>query len=192
VAVDNRLYVEPVAGEILQGDIYRNVPSIHLVARPVLVSRHYKDTPKGVLHGVHSEDGPAPKDGYRWQADQGGESVLAKGFMGNVVLLSHDCEIENDPNHQLVAMIRPITQIQESFRADIMAMKHWAAFPLLAQDEAPAMEDCFVDFRWITSLRPEVLREQDRWARLGPVVLDAMRARFWHYLNRAILEPPPA
>ena len=108
------------------------------------------------------------------------------------VVISHDCEIENDPNHRLVAMIRAITEIQEQFRADIMAMNHWAAFPLLAQNEAPAMEDSFVDFRWITSLRPTALRPEDRFARLAPPVLDAMRVRFWHFLNRRVIEPPAA
>lgn len=186
---EGRIYLEP-GDELLQGDIYRNVPSIHLPSRPIRVSRPYRETEKGDLHGVHKEDGAPPKDGYHWRADQGGENVIAKGFMGLVVVISHDCEIENDPNHRLVAMIRPITEIQAPFRADIMAMKHWAAFPLLAQDEPPAMEESFVDFRWLTSLRPTVLRAEDRVARLAPGVVDALRVRFWHFLNRRVLEPP--
>jgi len=185
------IYLAP-GGELLQGDIYRAVPSIHLSSRPVLVTRPYKEIKGHVLHGVHSEDGPEPQDGYRWGPDQDGENVIARGFMGLAIVLTHDCEIENDPDHRLVAEIRSITEIQEAHRADIMAMHHWAAFPLLAQAAAPAMEESFVDFRRITSLRPEALRPQDRYARLAPGVLDAMRLRFWHFLNRLVVEPPGA
>lgn len=184
-----RIYLTP-GGEILQGDIYANVPSIHLRSRPISVTRPFKETDKGVLVGVHKEEGNnPPKDGYMW-AEQGGETVLAKGFMGMAVVISHDCEIENDPDHRLVAMIRLITEIQPAHRVDIMGMRHWAAFPLLAQTEPPAMEESFVDFRRITSLRPEALRSEDRIARLAPAVLDAMRLRFWYFLNRRIVEAP--
>jgi len=127
------IYLAP-GGELLQGDIYRAVPSIHLSSRPVFVTRLYKEKKGRVLHGVHSEDGPEPQGGYRWAPDQG-ESVIAKGFMGMAIVLTHDCEIENDPDHRLVAEIRPITEIQEAHRADIMAMHHWAAFPLLPRQK---------------------------------------------------------
>jgi hypothetical protein len=157
-----------------------------------MVTRPYKEVKGHVLHGVHSEDGPEPNGGYLWLPDQGGESVISRGFMGMAVVLTHDCEIENDPDHRLVAQIRPITEIQEAHRAEIMAMHHWAAFPLVSQAEPPTMNDSFVDFRRITSLRPEAFRAEDRYARLAQGVLDAMRVRFWHFLNRLVVEPPGA
>ncbi len=184
------IYLAPGGGALLQGDIYRAVPSIHLPSRPVFVTRYFREKQGHVLHGVHSEDGPEPDGGYKWNPDQGGESVLSRGFRGMAVVLTHDCEIENDPDHRLVAQIRPITEIQEAHRAEIMQMHHWAAFPLLAQTAPPAMEDSFVDFRRITSLRPEALRAEDRYARLAQGVIDAMRVRFWHFLNRLVVEPP--
>jgi hypothetical protein len=182
-------YVEATS-ELLQGDVYLKVPSIDLPGRPVAVARPYRPTGDRPLHAVHTEDGLEPQGGFKWRTDQGGEKVIARGFMGMAVVLTHDCEIENDPDHRLVAMIRSITDIQEAHRASIMAGDNWAAFPLRAQSEAPAMTDSFVDFRRITSIRPEVLLDADRYARLAPLVLDAMRTRFWYFLNRRIVEPP--
>ncbi len=185
----SRIYLDP-GDEILQGDIYTHVPAIHIPARPVAVARFHKKTDEREVHGVHYEDGKPPSDGFRWQSDKGGETVLARGFMGMAVLISQDCEIENDLDHRLVAMIRPITEIQPEHRANMMAMKSWAAFPLPAQAEAPAIVESFVDFRRITSLRPEALRPEDRVAHIGPNLLAAMRVRFWYFLNRRVVELP--
>jgi hypothetical protein len=41
-------------------------------------------------------------------------------------------------------------------------------------------------------MRPEALPHADRVARLEPVRLDALRVRFWQFLNRLVLNPPGA
>ncbi len=187
----SRLYLPP-AGEINPGDLYLAVPSIQIESRPLLVARYWKESSRGgSIYGVYDADGTPPTGGFRWQTNQGGETIIVRAFMGPGMILSHECEIDTDPDHRIVAMVRPITDIQVSHRNAILEMRNWAAFPLEAQDEEPPMALSFVDFRRLTTVRAAALNDEDRVASLNPDLRKALRVRFWHYLNRRV-EPPPA
>lgn len=103
----NRIYLPP-RREIYQGDIYRDFPGIYMEARPFRVARFFKATPERDIYGVHREDAEPSTNRFKWGFGQAGEEILARGHLGMAMVISHDCEIENDKNYRTLAMVRPV------------------------------------------------------------------------------------
>ena len=182
-------YVSP-REQISQGDIYLDMPTLHLEVRPVRVARLHKAaaTPGArETYGVHLEkDGQEPQGGFHWNFDAGGELVLARSHRGHAILLSHDCEIDADDDHRTLAMVRPITDLSEEHRQDVLDLKNYAAFPLAAQDDSPSMVLSYVDFRRVTTVRPAVLSSSTRHASVTDDLRKALAERYWLYLFRRL------
>jgi hypothetical protein len=103
------------------------------------------------------------------------------------MVMTHDCEIDNDPDLRLVAMIRPLTAVDADHRATVMSLGVWPYFPLAEQAEPPVMEASFVDFRRVTTVSGAALRDDDRYASLSDVLREAIAERFWQFLFRRVL-----
>lgn len=193
-----RIYLPP-RDETSQGDIYENLPATHIEARPLRIARPFprasgaqpQDELARQKYGVHREDGRPPAGGFRWRFDQSGEDILAHGYLYKAMVLSHDCEIENDPRHRTLAMIRPITDLQPEDQTRVFDFEVFSAFPLEAQEEEPRMERCFIDFRRLTTVRPEVLTASVRLASVTDELRKAVSERFWLYLFRPLEEESP-
>ncbi len=187
------LYIKrPEDAEVLQGDIYVHVPSIYVDSRPLRVARFFQKNPKTGrdIYFVHAEEQNPPKDGFNWNIDKGGveENVLVHGHVAMAVVVSHDCEIENDPSTRTLAMIRPANHLDEDTQAKLFGGGEvFVAFPLKEQDEEPKIERSFVDFRRLTTVRPDVLGQSTRVATLCDELREAMAQRFWEYLFRRVL-----
>lgn len=185
------LYLPPVAGEILQGDIYERMPSTFLDGRPLQVARQFKVKDGHDLWEVHLEDGAGPNGGFKWQVDQGGEgALLVHAHLDLAMVMSHDCEIENDPDARTLAMIRPVTQLSVAAQEALFSGRddaiQYANFPLEVQADSPITERSFVDFRRLTTVRPAVLDASKRVASLTEELRAAIAERFWLYLFRPI------
>ena len=183
-------YLPPREGDFLQGDIYVDLPSIFIDKRPLRVTRSKPAGGPDALT-VHPEDGAPPTGGFKWRMDQGGEpGLLVHAHLGMAMVISHDCEIENDPRTRTLAMIRPITELDEATQSKLFSGKDedvvYAAFPLEAQDEDPKMRRAFVDFRRLTTVRPAVLEASTRVASLSDELRKAVARRFWQYLFRRL------
>ena len=100
------------------------------------------------------------------------------------IVLSHDCEIDKDDRHRALAMVRPITEIQAEHRDGLRRGDQLSAFPLESQDEEPSMVESFVDFRRVTTVRPQLLAQSQRHASLAEEVRKALAEHYWNYLHR--------
>lgn len=192
-------YVPP-RRELSQGDIYRDTPSLEVVSRPLSVARRaHKDigSPPLPTFRAHAEDAEAPRQGFHWALDpppgeasrERGEIVYTPSYRGLVMVLTHDCELDNDPDFRILAMIRPLSALASANRADTVGLAIWPYFPLAAQSESPEMAPSFVDFRRLTTARAAALRPEDRYASISDVVREAIALRFWTFLFRRVLAP---
>lgn len=187
------LYLPPKPGEILQGDIYGLAPSVLVRTIPLRAARRFQP-PKTdrEIWTVHSDDKP-PKGGFTWAMEQNGEpATLVHGFLGLAMVMSHDCDIENDANARILAMVRPVSQMDPArvtaLFSEESSQVQYGIFPLAAQDTAPRMRRLFVDFRRLTTVRPEVLDDSQRLASASEEMRRAIARAFWLYLFR---DPPP-
>jgi len=106
------------------------------------------------------------------------------------MVISHDCEIENDPRHRTLAIVRPETALQVADRIKVFDFKVYSAFPLEAQDEEPQMVRSYVDFRRLTTVHAAVLASSNRFASASDDLRKAVAERFWLYLHRPLEEQP--
>ena len=180
-------------GDILQGDIYLSMPSVHVASLPMRAARFWKKQGERDIYSIHSIGGLEPKDGFKWSLDAGGEkSTLVSGYLSMGIVMSHDCTIENDDGHRTIAMVRPITDIANlEDREPILNFDRTAAFPLLAQEAEPKMELSFVDFRRLTTVRPAVLATATRYAQCSERIRTALSEYFWEFLCREYRQARP-
>lgn len=189
------LYLPPVAGEILQGDIFERMSSTRVEGRPLRVARQWNVKGGRDMWEVHLEDGAGPQGGFRWRVDQGGEGgLLVHALLGLAMVISHDCEIENDLNARTLAMIRPATDLSDEAQEALFSghedQIQYAIFPLEVQTDSPITERSFVDFRRLTTVRPAVLDASTRVASLTEELRAAVAKSFWLYLFRRVEAPP--
>ncbi len=188
-------YVPPGV-EFAQGDIFEDCPSLEIRERPVLVARKWPNKTLGQpplpVYREHHEDQDEthwPRGGFRWSLEEGGgEAVLARGYKARAVLLTHECEIENDPEFRVLAMIRPLSAIDADHQEEVVGLHVWPYFPLSPQDEPPVMGPSFVDFRRLTTVHVDALRMADRFASLNDFVREALARRFQAFLFRRVVE----
>ena len=178
-------YLAP-GDEDAQGDIYDGAPLVDVRVWPMVALRRYKEVKGHVLMSAHAATGPPPRDGFNW-ASPAGEEVVAHGLIRRAILISHDCEIENDDRYRLIAMVRPLADIAPEVHASILAFEHAAAFPLVAQDQPAEMPLSFVDFRHITVVRPAILERCRKIASLPEQTREALAEHYWQFLFRRIV-----
>lgn len=189
----DRLYLQPIQGDFLQGDIFADVPSIIVRPGPLRVARWARNIPAKVgqperaLWGIHTDDTP-PKDGMRLSMELEGEEVLVHGYRQMAMLLTNDCEVENDSRARTVAMIRSANELapehSELLFSGSIDESFYSRFPLEAQLEEPVMERSFVDFMRLTTVHPQVLEECRRVASLPDELRNSLAIRFKEFLFR--------
>jgi hypothetical protein len=189
------LYLPPVPDEIQQGDIYEHMPSTILEGRPLRVARPWRESGGRELWGVHREGGPAPQGGFKWRMDEGGEgALLVRAHLGLAMVMSHDCEIDNDPVARTLAMIRPATELSEASQEALFSGRddaiQYAIFALEVQTGSPITERSFVDFRRLTTVRPAFLQTSTRVASLTEELRAAVAESFILYLFRGFEASP--
>ncbi len=117
---------------------------------------------------------------------------MAKLYLGMGMVLTHDCEMENDhdPDHRHLAPVRPMSDLLPGYQEKCRAGERWDVFPLAAQDERPRMTESFVDFRKLTTVRPAVLKTPaKKVASLSDELRKAVSRAYWNYLHHPYQEP---
>jgi hypothetical protein len=180
-------FYRDVGTEYSQGDIIDGVPSIHLKSTPTLIALrecNLKGGKKGwePLSADSSANGPKPDF-------KKGEIVPAFCQVTRAILLTRDCEIDKDPKHRLVAMVRPLSAIAPEHSEIIQENRNFNCF-FLPRDDAYSLEDGYVDFRRITCIAPEVLEQGTRIASLGEESLKALLAQFFTFLTHSDIIAP--
>jgi hypothetical protein len=167
--------------EVLQGDIFEVQPSIFIPLRPLAVVR---TRPEGerIHAGVHMEDGQPkpPEDGYHWDT---GESIICDGILAKAVMMTHDCEIEKDDKHRVLALIRPWGTIPAEFQDKVRQGRRYRFFWLPAQND-PDFEESYVDFRRLTTVRPKALDDNHRILAMTERMREALGAAFIKFITR--------
>ncbi len=138
---------------------------------------------------------------FRWELGDG-ERVALKAYKvrsddyaGLGLILTHDCEVEHDKSHHVVvAMVRPLTDLQDvknvvdgkeepSDRERVLAGTNRASLYLPGEGYA-GLGDLFVDFRRLTAYRQEALRESDKVASMSELFRTRLNVAFYRFLFR--------
>jgi len=176
--------------EVQQGDIYADIPSVVVATRPLQVARNFVPKNGRVITSVHDEAHP-PADGFRWGEDQNGEEAfLVHAQVGLAMVLSNDCEIENDPNVRILAAVRSAAVLNSPWHEGLFSGQEdqiqYGIFPLEAQATEPTFERSFVDFRHITTVRAGFLDNSNRIASVSEELRELVAQAFQAYLFRRV------
>ncbi len=180
-------FYRDVGNDYCQGDLIDDVPSIHLKVEPSLTALR-KGTVKGnrqiwdILSSNPQPTGPKPD--FKM-----GEVVPAFCQISRAILLTRDCEIDKDPNHRLVALVRPLARIAPADRDIVRENRNFSYFYLPA-DEDRGLIEAYVDFRRITCVAPELVAKGRRLASLTEESAKALMGGLFQFLtHREVIDP---
>jgi hypothetical protein len=106
---------------------------------------------------------------------------MAVGFRCAGVVLSHDCEIENAPDHVMVAPLLPWDNLLPEHQEEAAAGLRRDVFPILPQEQPP-IEKGYVKFARLTVIHRDVLDGLIRLASAEQEVRRRLAIAFFNYL----------
>lgn len=164
------------------GDIFENVHSLWIDARPIDVVRDRWTDKRGQVHApLFSEDGPEPQKKFRW--DQG-EEVVVKSRRGWAVLLSQDCELEKRNPMITFGFIEGLhPNLDEKAVEIVKNRRRYRSFYLEAQKDEPVFARSFVDFGRLTTVHRDAIRLDNRYASMVDDLRDALHEDFIEFMN---------
>jgi len=179
-------YAQPVDGDFRQGDIFRDTVSIWASAADPPVIRESTGKSNRTNLSLHYAGNP-PRDGFRWTVK---ERVATEAKRGLAIVLTHDCEIENedDERYRQVALIRPLSAVTSAeHRLVIVEGRHFGRLYLPAHPDG-IFPDSYVDLRSITTLRRHGLDPARRVAGLSDFGRSVLWGKVIGYFTE--LSPP--
>jgi|ERR1019366_1227484 hypothetical protein len=187
-------FYRPVGNDVLQGDIFNDIP--HLFLKPPLKAIRGPITLKGGRPSWGVYDYPLtgeplelPKIGGPFNFALG-EQVPVTCNVTRAMVLNHECDIENEHEHRLIALIRPLAPVTNPEHRQFIKENRNSAFFYLPPNDG-GLEEAYVDFRRITSLSPSFLVPGNRLSALAPVAVLALQAQiFRHFTHRMLTTPP--
>jgi hypothetical protein len=182
-------FTEPIPGDFRQGDIYRDVLHLMFSAGEVEAVRSFTNRSGRTQAFLHGRDNP-PADGFRWSK----EAVVAEGQLAWGIVLTHDCDLENDDekSHRLVALLRPFGDLGEESQGIILRGEHMGRLYLPPWEELD-LPETYIDFRRWTTLREDALPPDRRILSMtddGRRLLHAGLIRCLAAVERPALPPP--
>jgi hypothetical protein len=171
--MDQPDYYEAHEDAFRQGDLVADVP--HVFLKPPLYALRRVTLAKGrEAMGFYryppDDDGPGGPRGRELPGGPfhflDGEEVPAACRLALGVVLNHDCEIENEQEHRLIALVRPLKIVENEEHRRVIAENRTYSFFYLPADVSLGLPDCYIDFRRISSLSPESLTAGRRVASL--------------------------
>ena len=183
--------------ELSQGDIIDDVP--HFRVRPpleIVRTVTFKGNRKyWAPFPYPPEEGKTP--------DAAGKSIQLPAFhvkegeylpvlcrFTRGIVLNYDCDLVNEEDHCLIAIVRPLTGVHEEDRQIIRENRNFNYFFLPRNDEH-GLAEAYVDFRQVTCLDPELLVQIGvRKASLTPDGVLALQAQLFRFLTRPDLNKP--
>ena len=176
-----------------QGDIIRKVPHIYLKQPPLTIARRESTsrygerlTPYlydfGISEGEESANTSLP-GGFKFDR---GEQSLALCHIAFGMILTNGCEIDKDDKHRTMALIRPLNVVQDG-QDIIRANKNFSYFYLPAY--GAIMGESYVDFRRITTLHPDFLKDAERVVSLTDDAVKGLQMQFFRFLTRRSVSP---
>jgi hypothetical protein len=170
-------FYAPLTDELCQGDIYGCIPLVRLRSIPqVMKLTTISPTLSAYQPNTQFDPTLAPtKDRQKRQ-------VLTECDFTAAVLLTHGCEIDKGVKDLSLAILRPFdATVGQEAAVGIRANKKIASFYL---PPAQGWAECYVDFRRIVTVGPNVLRTGERVRRLSDQSRDAMLFHFFRFFTR--------
>ena|GEM_PF-4208594 len=181
---------------LTQGDILSGVPHLFLTGELTEVRnntfpggqpglKRYRYIAKPTQD--EQDAGLVPPGGYRIATPEGAP-VVANGQFSNAIMLTYGCDIDHNPRHRMVALVRPLAQINdEGQRNRIRNNSNLYSFHLPAYSEG--LEESFVDLRRITSMHPDAVDRCRRVVSLSDTGIAAFFTQFFRFLTRQVVSP---
>lgn len=130
-------------------------------------------------------DGRAPQ-GKAFNPDD--EILPTNMQLAPAMLLTHACEIDNSPKAMvLVALIRPLAPVEAKQHPAIKEGRN-LRFLYLPPNDEPKLNEGYVDFSRVTSVRRQVLPESPALS-ASATLLKAVYVGLVRYFTRADVEP---
>src|SRR5260370_35446739 len=182
--------------ELSQGDIVDDVPHFRVrapleIVREVTVKgnrRYWAPFP------YPPEEGKTPDAGKSIKLPpfhvKEGEQVPVLCRFTRGMVLNYDCDLVNEEDHCLVAIVRPMTGAHEEDQQIIRENRNYNYFYLAASADYGLAEG-YVDFRQVTCIDPDLLeRIGMRKASLIPAAVLSLHAQLYRFLTRRDLKMP--
>jgi hypothetical protein len=115
-----------------------------------------------------------------------GEQVLASCQVALGMILTHGCEMDKDSKHRQVALIRPLDLVQPEYKGFIRENKNFSYCYLPAYGEI--MGESYVDFRRVTTVHPDLLKDLERIASLTDEAANAVQTLLIRFTTRRDIE----
>jgi len=178
----NSFYSDPV-DEWCQGDIFANVPHVQ-VHPPIVALRErlgrtsydfYDPTDTGSRERT-------PPGGFRFNRPPG-DLVPADALLAFAVMLTHDCDLDNDPKNRVIALVRKLDSgIPETDKANIRRNGNANYFYL--PEYGDVLPESYVDFRRISSLPRGYASNLRRVASLRPSEKEQLQLQLFFFFTR--------
>jgi hypothetical protein len=175
-----------------QGDIIRQVPHIHL--KPPLIAVRRESTKSGEKLapfeyplGAPNEENPVnatPRGGFKFGT---GDNIVAFCQLGFGMVLTYDCEIDNDKKHRHIALIRPLGPLPAQDQQTIRERRNVSYCYLPAYPDV--IEESYVDFRRMTTVHPDLLQNTERILSLTENAVRYVWIQLIRYWTRLDISP---
>jgi hypothetical protein len=177
-------FYRPADVQLCQGDVVDEVPSVHL--RPPMQAIKPVSL-RGNRPGFEAHPWEAALSGkvggVRFDFSRG-ENVSAFCQCSRAVVLSFDCEIDQDRKHLLVALIRPLAAVQRVEDQNTIRENRNFGFWYMPADERFKFDESYLDLRRITCLDQAILGSTRRLASLSHDALRSLQRQLILYLTR--------
>jgi hypothetical protein len=113
-----------------------------------------------------------------------GEFIPVLCQFTRAVVLNYDCDLQNEEDHCLVAIVRPLAGVNDEDRQTVRDNRNYNYF-FLPEDQAFGLAEGYVDFRQVSCLDPDLLLKiGTKKASLTPEGVKSLQAQFIRFLTR--------
>lgn len=182
--VPARGFYRSADAQLCQGDILDAVPSIHL--RPplqALKSTSLRGNRPGFEAFAWADASAGNIAGASFDFSRGG-SVSVFCQSSRAVVVSYDCEIDQDRKHLLTALVRPLGVIKEPESRKVIQENRNFGFWYLPADEEFEIVESYVDLRRLTCLDQSFVTGSRKMASLTVDAVRSLQRQMTLYLTR--------
>ena len=116
-----------------------------------------------------------------------GDQVVAFCQLAFGMVISHDCEIDKDTKHRLIALIRPLDPLPAQDQQTIREHRNVSDCYLPAYPGI--IGESYVDFRRMTTLHPTILQNTERVLSLTEEGLKYLQIQLIRFVTRLDISP---